>query len=127
MPFFTQDNVSIFYILDGPKQEKSKRPGRPLHPWLGLRPPRLEFPDRLTTFALFYYYLTSSLPPCTGLLGPKVPENEDSAKYLEFSLCKGILLKVHQRKFKLEDIIEVINLMNAGQVQDGRMVLEFSG
>ncbi|KAL4861005.1 hypothetical protein BDV12DRAFT_204458 [Aspergillus spectabilis] len=69
------------------------------------------------------------LPLLTGqatqLIGSKVPGKEGAANCLEFYLRNGILPKVNPRKFKLEDINEMIDLMNAGQVQNGRMVIEF--
>lgn len=46
-------------------------------------------------------------------------------KCLDFSLRKKILPRVNPRKFRLEEINEMIALMEANQVQDGRMVIEF--
>lgn len=44
---------------------------------------------------------------------------------MDFSLRKKILPRVNPRKFRLEEINEMIALMEANQVQDGRMVIEF--
>ncbi|KAL4861468.1 hypothetical protein BDV12DRAFT_208004 [Aspergillus spectabilis] len=90
----------------------------------------LKAEGRLVAVGLPHGPLPLVLPLVTGqatqILGSKVPGKEGSTKCLEFSLRKGILPKVHPRKFRLEDINEMIDLMNAGQVQDGRMVVEFS-
>ena len=38
---------------------------------------------------------------------------------------KGILPRLNPRKFKLEDLNEMIELMKAGKVEEGRMVVYF--
>jgi propanol-preferring alcohol dehydrogenase len=44
---------------------------------------------------------------------------------LEFSLRKGIYPKINPRKFQLEDINEMMDLMKAGKVHEGRMTVQF--
>lgn len=48
-----------------------------------------------------------------------------AARCLEFSLRKGIYPKIHPRKFQLEDINEMMALMQAGKVHEGRMTVQF--
>lgn len=59
------------------------------------------------------------------IIGAKVPGQAGAARCLEFSHRKGIYPKVNPRKFQLEDINEMISLMQAGKVHDGRMVVQF--
>lgn len=44
---------------------------------------------------------------------------------LDYSIRMGIFPPVHPRKFVLEDLNEMIALMKAGKVEDGRMVISF--
>ncbi|KAL6229373.1 hypothetical protein BDW75DRAFT_245788 [Aspergillus navahoensis] len=60
-----------------------------------------------------------------SLIGAKVAGKAAAQECLEFSLRKNILPKVHPRKFELEDINEMMELMQAGKVQDGRMIVQF--
>lgn len=59
------------------------------------------------------------------IIGARVPGRVSTEKCLEFSLRKKILPRVNPRIFRLEEINEMVTLMEAGQVQDGRMVMEF--
>ncbi|KAJ5741359.1 hypothetical protein N7533_010768 [Penicillium manginii] len=60
------------------------------------------------------------------IIGAKVPGQIGTAACVEFSQRKGIYPKVNPRKFQLEDINEMIDLMGAGKVEEGRMVIQFS-
>jgi len=40
-------------------------------------------------------------------------------------LRKNLVPKIHPKKFKLEDINEMIALMKEGKVDEGRMVIQF--
>lgn len=44
---------------------------------------------------------------------------------MDFSLRKKILPRINPRKFRLEEVNEMIALMEANQVHDGRMVVGF--
>jgi Zn-dependent alcohol dehydrogenases len=59
------------------------------------------------------------------MIGAMVPGRMEAARCLEFCQRKQIFPKVNTRKFKLEDINEMIELMENGKVQDGRMVIHF--
>lgn len=59
------------------------------------------------------------------LIGAKVPGPAGTQKCLDFVVRKGLYPKINPRKFQLEDINEMIELMRAGKVEDGRMVVEF--
>ncbi|KAF9892611.1 hypothetical protein FE257_001013 [Aspergillus nanangensis] len=62
---------------------------------------------------------------CISLIGAKVPGQRSAQKCVDFSVRKGIMPEIHPRKFKLEDINEMMQLMEQGQVQEGRMVVQF--
>lgn len=59
--------------------------------------------------------MIGALPPCS----------EGIQRCLDFSLKNNILPRVNPRVFRLEDINEMVALMQAGHVQDGRMVISF--
>jgi propanol-preferring alcohol dehydrogenase len=59
------------------------------------------------------------------LIGAKVPGQEAARECIEFSIRKNIFPEVNPRKFRLEDINDMISLMKEGMVQDGRMVVQF--
>ncbi|KAJ5099546.1 hypothetical protein N7532_006547 [Penicillium argentinense] len=59
------------------------------------------------------------------IIGAKVPGQIGTAACLDFCHRKGIYPKVHPRKFQLEDINEMMDLMKAGKVDDGRMAVQF--
>ncbi|OOQ91287.1 hypothetical protein PEBR_00428 [Penicillium brasilianum] len=59
------------------------------------------------------------------IIGAKVTGPLGAARCLEFSLRKGIYPKIHPRKFQLEDINEMMALMQAGKVHEGRMTVQF--
>ncbi|KAJ5995258.1 hypothetical protein N7481_002235 [Penicillium waksmanii] len=59
------------------------------------------------------------------IIGAKVPGQIGTAACVDFCQRKGIYPKVNPRKFQLEDINEMIDLMSAGKVEDGRMVIQF--
>ena len=59
------------------------------------------------------------------LIGAKVPGQVEAKRCLDFTIRKGIRPRIHSRKFALEDINEMIDLMKAGKVEDGRMMVEF--
>jgi propanol-preferring alcohol dehydrogenase len=63
--------------------------------------------------------------PPARLIGAKVPGQAGTQRCLEFVLRKELYPKVHPRKFQLEDINEMVELMRAGKVEQGRMVVEF--
>lgn len=44
---------------------------------------------------------------------------------MDFTRRKGIRPKIQERKFALEDINEMIDLMKAGKVDEGRMMIQF--
>lgn len=54
-----------------------------------------------------------------------MPDQIDCARCVEFSHRKGIFPRVNPRKFQLEDINEMLDLMRAGKVEDGRMAIRF--
>ncbi|RFU32933.1 hypothetical protein B7463_g3407, partial [Scytalidium lignicola] len=62
---------------------------------------------------------------CQSLIGAKVPGQKGTQKCLDFTLRKNILPKIHPRKFNLEDLNEMVELMEAGEIEMGRMVVEF--
>jgi len=62
---------------------------------------------------------------CGRIVGAKVPGKKGSQRCIDFSLKKGIRPKINERKFVLEDINEMIALMAAGEVDKGRMLVEF--
>jgi propanol-preferring alcohol dehydrogenase len=59
------------------------------------------------------------------IIGAKVPGSLGAMRCLEFSLRKGIYPKINPRKFQLEDINEMMDLMKAGRVHEGRMTVQF--
>jgi propanol-preferring alcohol dehydrogenase len=59
------------------------------------------------------------------IIGAKVPGPLGAMRCLEFSLRKGIYPKINPRKFQLEDINEMMDLMKAGKVHEGRMTVQF--
>ncbi|KAJ5689397.1 hypothetical protein N7462_003789 [Penicillium macrosclerotiorum] len=59
------------------------------------------------------------------IIGAKVAGQAGATRCLEFSQRKGIYPKVNPRKFQLEDINEMMALMEAGEVHDGRMAVQF--
>lgn len=61
-----------------------------------------------------------------SIIGAKVPGQIGAARCLEFCHRKRIFPKVNPRKFQLEDLNEMMELMRAGKVEDGRMVIQFS-
>ena len=44
---------------------------------------------------------------------------------MDFTMRKGIRSKIHDKKFVLEDVNEMIDLMKAGKVHEGRMMMQF--
>jgi propanol-preferring alcohol dehydrogenase len=58
-------------------------------------------------------------------LGARIPGQAAAQRCLEFSLQKDILPTVNQRRFKLEDLNEMVALMREGKVAEGRMVIHF--
>lgn len=62
---------------------------------------------------------------CQTIIGAKVPGQKGSKRCIDYSLRKKILPQVNPRRFKLEDINEMVELMKAGKVEEGRMVVEF--
>ncbi|KAH8805330.1 chaperonin 10-like protein [Xylogone sp. PMI_703] len=62
---------------------------------------------------------------CQSVIGAKVPGQKGIQRCLDFTLRKKILPKVHPRKFALEDLNEMVELMEAGEIEKGRMVVEF--
>ncbi len=44
---------------------------------------------------------------------------------LDFVLRRGLYPRINPRKFQLEDINEMVELMKAGKVDEGRMIVEF--
>ena len=54
-----------------------------------------------------------------------MPGQAEAKRCLDFTIRKGIRPRIHSRKFALEDINEMIDLMKAGRVEDGRMMVEF--
>jgi propanol-preferring alcohol dehydrogenase len=59
------------------------------------------------------------------ILGAKAAGQLGATRCLEFSLRKGIYPKINPRKFQLEEINEMIALMEAGKVHEGRMTVQF--
>lgn len=59
------------------------------------------------------------------IIGAKASGRISTEKCLKFSLRKKILPRINPRIFRLEEINEMVALMEAGEVQDGRMVIEF--
>jgi len=60
-----------------------------------------------------------------SLIGAKVGGPESAKRCLEFTLSRKLYSKIHPRKFVLEDLNEMIDLMKAGVVENGRMVISF--
>ncbi|KAH0835369.1 hypothetical protein AYO21_01584 [Fonsecaea monophora] len=60
-----------------------------------------------------------------SLIGSHVPGQASSRKCLDFTLRKHITPLVNERRFQLEDLNEMIDLMKAGKVEAGRMVVDF--
>ncbi|KAJ6164597.1 hypothetical protein N7470_003269 [Penicillium chermesinum] len=59
------------------------------------------------------------------VIGGRVPDQVDCARCVDFSFRKGIFPRVNPRQFQLEDINEMLDLMRAGKVEDGRMAIRF--
>lgn len=74
-------------------------------------------------FVLSFHCLLTALS--NRIIGARAPGRISTEKCLGFSLRKNILPRVNPRIFRLEEINEMVALMEAGQVQDGRMVIEF--
>lgn len=97
--------------------------------------PAESFPLSLTRFGamgfqyvlllvlISFYCLLTALS--NRMIGAKAPGRISTEKCLDFSLRKNILPRVNPRIFRLEEINEMVALMEDGQVQDGRMVIEF--
>ncbi|CAI4214469.1 unnamed protein product [Parascedosporium putredinis] len=62
---------------------------------------------------------------CFSITGAKVPGKKGSQRCIDYSLKKNIRPKINERKFALEDINEMVALMKAGEVDKGRMLVEF--
>ncbi|SPN96485.1 uncharacterized protein DNG_00013 [Cephalotrichum gorgonifer] len=62
---------------------------------------------------------------CLKLIGAKVPGQVGAKRCLDFTVRKDIRPRINSRKFVLEDINEMIDLMKAGKVDEGRMMIEF--
>jgi propanol-preferring alcohol dehydrogenase len=58
-------------------------------------------------------------------LGAKVPGRAGAQRGIDYALRNKLFPKIHPRKFKLEDINEMIDLMKAGNIEEGRMVIHF--
>lgn len=54
-----------------------------------------------------------------------MPGREGAQRCLEFVTRNGIYPKINPRKFKLEEINEMVQLMRENKVEEGRMVVEF--
>lgn len=61
----------------------------------------------------------------TRLIGAKVPGQAGTKRCLDFTMRKGIRSKIHSRKFVLKDVNEIIDLIKAGKVDEGRMIIQF--
>lgn len=59
------------------------------------------------------------------IIGAKVPGQIGCSECVAFSHEKGIYPRIHPREFQLEDINEMMALLKAGNVQDGRMAIRF--
>lgn len=59
------------------------------------------------------------------IIGAKVAGPLGATRCLEFSLRKGIYPKINPRKFQLEDINDMMAMMQAGKVHEGRMTVQF--
>ncbi|KAJ5672663.1 hypothetical protein N7507_001790 [Penicillium longicatenatum] len=59
------------------------------------------------------------------IIGAKVPGQIGCSECVAFSHEKGIYPRINPREFQLEDINEMIALLKAGNVQDGRMAIRF--
>ncbi|PKS08732.1 hypothetical protein jhhlp_004785 [Lomentospora prolificans] len=62
---------------------------------------------------------------CFSITGAKVPGKKGIQRCIDYSMKKNIRPKINDRKFVLEDINEMIALMKAGEVDKGRMLVEF--
>lgn len=60
-----------------------------------------------------------------SIIGARAPGRNTAKRCLDFSLRRKILPRVNSRIFRLEEINEMVALMEAGQVEEGRMVIEF--
>ena len=54
-----------------------------------------------------------------------MPGRPGTQRCLDFTLRKGIVPKINSRKFGLEDINEMIDIMKTGEVDKGRMMVQF--
>lgn len=59
------------------------------------------------------------------LIAAKAPGEKEATKCVEFSTRKSIIPKIHPKKFRLEDINEMLDLVYSGKIEDGYMVVEF--
>ena len=59
------------------------------------------------------------------MIGARAPGREGTQRCLDFSLREKIFPRVNPRVFRLEEANEMTALMEAGHVQEGRMVIEF--
>ena len=60
-----------------------------------------------------------------SVIAAQVPGKAGAQRCLDFTLRKNLVPKIHPKKFKLEDINEMIALMKEGKVDEGRMVIQF--
>jgi propanol-preferring alcohol dehydrogenase len=74
---------------------------------------------RLTVIARYFCQHDNSF------IGAKIAGPESARRCLDFTLSRNLLPKIHPRQFKLEDLNEMIDLMKAGKVENGRMVVSF--
>lgn len=59
------------------------------------------------------------------IFGALVPGQIGCSECMAFSHKNGVWPRMNPREFQLEDINEMIALLKAGNVQDGRMAIRF--
>lgn len=59
------------------------------------------------------------------ILGAKLGGAREARECLDFALRKGLQPTINPRKFRLDDLPEMVELIRAGQVSEGRMVVHF--
>lgn len=69
--------------------------------------------------------LDQTLTKNSSISGARVPGKDGTQRAVDFTMRQSLYPKVNPRKFQLEDINEMIDLMRAGKIEEGRMVVEF--
>lgn len=59
------------------------------------------------------------------ILGAKLGGAREARECLDFVLRKGLQPTINPRKFGLDDLPEMVQMIRAGKVSEGRMVVQF--